>query len=75
MNQVRLNNYLGQKGVFLLNKQSSIYKGDMNELKKEGFGAISFEDGAKFLGNFIQNRANGWGKYKDGNKSIFKGII
>jgi hypothetical protein len=47
----------------------------MNDLKKEGFGTISFEDGAKYLGNFMQNRANGWGIYKDGNKSIFKGIF
>jgi hypothetical protein len=47
----------------------------MADLKKEGFGTISFEDGAKFYGNFVQNRANGHGVYIDENKSIFKGII
>ena len=57
-----------------MNKQSNIYKGAVKDSKKEGFGIVQYENGAKFMGFFTNNRANGWGYYRDENKSIFEGI-
>ena len=63
----------GLKGLYFMNKNKNIYKGKEINSKKEGIGLILFEDGAKFIGNFSNNKAEGYGCYIEQNKSSFKG--
>ena len=46
---------------FLLNKNNDIYKGHFLNNKKNGKGVLYYNDGSKYIGNWIDNFKSGEG--------------
>ena len=44
-----------------------------NKGQKEGFGIQNWKDESKFKGNFIKNKAKGWGIFRYSKGDIYKG--
>jgi len=50
------------------------YEGDWDSVKKRhGFGTFLWEDGSKYTGQWVNNRATGQGRYESENGDVYEG--
>jgi hypothetical protein len=58
-----------------LKKEKNKYRGGLKDGLKNGIGILEWEDGSCFRGQFVLNKAKGYGNFKDNEGSVFAGII
>ena len=73
--KLNFNIYQGIRGDYNKKNKKFIYIGEKIGEKKTGFGLQKWDDGSKFIGNFSENKANGFCIFKNKFGNIFKGKI